>query len=69
MRVTKAVTSPGHSDLVAETLLCFPNANPLVLFLLTAEWKKRKAEVLSLLALVNKRREVSEPQLAWEEDK
>lgn len=31
--------------------------------------KKKKVEVLSLLALVNKRREVSEPQLAWEEDK
>lgn len=36
MRGYKAVTYPGHSDLVAETL-CFPNINLLVLFLLTAE--------------------------------
>ena len=41
MRGYKAVTYPGHSDLVAETL-CFPNINLLVLFLLTAERKKKK---------------------------
>lgn len=38
---TKAVTYPGHSNLVAETL-SFPNINLLVLFLLTAERGEKK---------------------------
>ena len=71
MRGYKAVTYPGHSDLVAETL-CFPNINLLVLFLLTAERKKKKkkdVEVLPFLAPVNRGEKGLEPQLAWEEDK